>query len=290
MSKNVSCQRQGFTLVELLVVIAIIGVMVGLLLPAVQAAREAARRMQCSNNFKQIGIAVHNYHDTFGTFPPGFTDYIGDGGNGWGWGVFLLPFMEQSALYDAINPTKQRFPLANTEDLYKVCQTPVAAYRCPSDPGRELNNHRGNFATSNYIGLWGSNSAAGTHTGAGNGMFFYRSRLKMRDVLDGTTNVLMIGERAFPDSANSGKPWRGGIYAGVRTDLGPGWGSTMRGVWTTPNHSLNGTDVWAFSSLHPGGVQFVLVDGSVRHVSESINSDVLMLLAQRASGKPVPEW
>lgn len=277
--------KRGFTLVELLVVIAIIGILVALLLPAIQAAREAARRSTCTNTLKQIGLAMHNYHDTFQVFPPAFTAYTGDGGNGWGWGVFIMPFLEQSALHEELNPGGQRLPTATSGPLYELCQTPVPAYRCASDIGGHLNNHRGNFGVSNYVGMWGADSAAGTHTGRGNGMLYYNSDITMPHVLDGTSNVLMIGERAF-----SNTPWRGAIWAGSRSGIGAGWASVMRGVWSTNALKLSGTDAWAFSSMHPGGVQFVLVDGAVRFVPDSIDNDTLMIIAQRASRKTPANW
>ena len=277
--------RRGFTLVELLVVIAIIGILIALLLPAVQAAREAARRSSCSNQLKQVGLAMHNYHDTFQTFPPAFTRYVGDGNDGWGWGVFIMPFLEQGPLYDQLNPGQQRIPSATSQPLYSLCQTHVAAYRCPSDIGPPLNSYRGNFGTSNYIGVWGAHQDGGHHTDRGNGMLYYSSDVTMRHVLDGTSNVLMIGERAMNNS-----PWRGGVYAGVRVSLGAGWGSVMYAVWNSDAYRLNGTGNWTFSSMHPGGVQFVLVDGSVRFVTETIDANTLKILAQRASGEPVSNW
>jgi prepilin-type N-terminal cleavage/methylation domain-containing protein len=137
--------RVGFTLVELLVVIAIIGILVALLLPAVQAAREAARRSECTNNLKQIGVALHNYHDTHKMFPPGWIPQTGmpGGGSGyaWGWGTAILPFMEQASLPDQIQYGKITiYAAAGDPAILPLMQTPIAPYRCPSDVGPPTNN------------------------------------------------------------------------------------------------------------------------------------------------------
>ena len=145
--------RKGFTLVELLVVIAIIGILVGLLLPAVQAARAAARRMQCSNNLKQLGLAVHNYHDANKSFPSGFiTNYPAGALNTaammsvtqrthWSWGAFVLPYIEQTALYNTLNPGQSSMDaLLATPAGLAALTTPIPSFVCPSDTGPSLNN------------------------------------------------------------------------------------------------------------------------------------------------------
>ncbi|NLF71979.1 MAG: DUF1559 domain-containing protein [Candidatus Anammoximicrobium sp.] len=283
--RGLVCNKSGFTLVELLVVIAIIGILVALLLPAIQAAREAARRSQCSNNLKQIGLAMHNYHDSFLRFPPAFTAFRNDSANGWGWGVFILPFAEQNTLYEQLNPTIDKFPTATSGPLYELCQSEIPMYRCPSDVGPARNNYRGNFGTSNYVGMWGAHVDAGVHADPGNGMMYYNANLSTQHVLDGTSNVLMVGERAF-----NNKPWRGATWSGSRSAIGPGWAAVMRGVWSTNALKLMGTDVWAYSSLHPAGVQFVLVDGSVRLIPDTIDTATLLIIAQRAAGEVAAKW
>ncbi|PQO43438.1 DUF1559 domain-containing protein, partial [Blastopirellula marina] len=149
---------RGFTLVELLVVIAIIGVLIALLLPAVQQAREAARRMQCTNNLKQIGLAMHNYHDTYQSFPSGFNNYTG-----WGWAAAILPFVEQRAMYDQINNTQSLMDLSNATILASA-QTQLDNYRCPSDVAPALNDKslptvvvQEEIAYASYVASMGTN-------------------------------------------------------------------------------------------------------------------------------------
>ncbi len=291
--------RRGFTLIELLVVIAIIAILVALLLPAVQQAREAARRSSCKNNLKQIGVALHNYHDVHNCFPPAFVASIQPTGewadptrpSGWGWGTMLMPFIEQGALYDAVRPNTEPFlsgdfSAGSPEAAQRVIlQQPISTYRCPSDPGPNINTHRSSYGTSNYVAIWGAHSGGGTE-GNGNGCMFYSSRINFRDILDGTSNVIVIGERALVNRAPL-MPWRGAAYAGVQPTQ---WGSAMRAVWNSAAHRINGTDQWAFSSLHKGGAQFVLGDGSVRFISENISGVTWQLIAQRASGEVVGEF
>src|SRR5947209_2581264 len=153
-------RRPAFTLIELLVVIAIIAILIGLLLPAVQKVREAAARTKCSNNLKQIGLALHNYAEINGQYPPAYTnvpppptDYL----PGWGWGTLILPFVEQEALYAQLDPKHTLFgngnnPAASSPPTQQsqLCQLPLKVYRCPSDNGPDLNDFRNNFALSNY--------------------------------------------------------------------------------------------------------------------------------------------
>lgn len=216
---------------------------------------------------------------------------------GWGWGTMLMPFIEQGGLYDALRPNTEPFHndvAAGTpgEAQRILLRTPISTYRCPSDPGPEINSHRSSYGTSNYVAIWGANSGAGHQTNAGNGCMFYNSRINFRDILDGSSNVIVIGERALVNRAPQ-MPWRGAIYGGFRSTQ---WASVMRGVWDHPNHRINsnnitGTDAqWAYSSLHKGGAQFVLGDGSVRFISENINGITWQLIAQRASGEVVGEF
>lgn len=301
--------RQAFTLVELLVVIAIIGILIALLLPAVQAAREAARRSQCSNNLKQMGLALHNYHDTHNTFPPGYvltggaTPVISGNYASWGWGAFILPFMEQQPLYDRIDPATIRLSNALTaggpQDRVADLKKPVAAHRCPSDIGKETNTTFRlraadnttyvDVAMSNYVGnntsfKWHSGgrlvSPDGNELGqwgvlpmanAPNGIFWRDSDVRMRDIVDGTSNTMCIGERAWEVGGGSGaQKCYAGLVAGtdntneqlsIRYNLGAG----SVAVGAGPECQ------YGFASPHPGGTHILLCDASVHFLSETID-------------------
>jgi len=227
--------RGGFTLIELLVVIAIIGVLVAMLLPAVQAAREAARRAQCTNNLKQIGLALHNYMDSHGVFPPGYISAINaavtdpcdqdaensssiDLGPGWAWGSMILPQMEQGSLFNSINfSLSVAYPANHTSSI-----TVVNAYLCPSDSGPSVipvfadppnpaspgsgTNVLDTVARGNYVGMWGigeicagsgPNDAANVGSiGSPNGIFQRNSRTGFADIVDGASQTIAIGERS----------------------------------------------------------------------------------------------
>lgn len=302
-----SRRKSGFTLVELLVVIAIIGILVGLLLPAVQAAREAARRMQCSNNLKQFGLAAHNYHDTFKVFPVqgipgwGFEGSSGGGMRIWGWGAEILPFIEQQALYNTLrvgesyNPIAnpplpagldgQRLPLATT--LYNgvpLLRQKVAVYRCPSDPGADTNqffpfplnssNADNRYATSNYA----CNQAVIWWNGV---MFGAGGAKGIKDITDGTTNCFLFAERALnvPQQRRySGAIVWGWINPADSNCFHANWninvinpvpGADPHGTWFS-GHGCRSVTV---SSFHTGGAQFVMCDGSVHFLSQSIASN-----------------
>lgn len=207
---------RGFTLVELLVVIAIIGVLIALLLPAVQQAREAARRMTCSNKLKQIGLAVHNYHDTHTAFPIGVTTFTGYGAsdNLPIWSVAILPFLEQSAVYDQIklatNNFSQEVPNGTSTNISGQA---MEAYMCPSDILGDVNTFRSNVGKSNYMACGGSMVYANAENFVPNGnydsrnyngIFCYDTSRQFRDVIDGTTNTILAGERDGGDIANTG--------------------------------------------------------------------------------------
>lgn len=296
--KCVSTIRRAFTLVELLVVIAIIGVMVGLLLPAVQAAREAARRMQCSNNLKQMGLALHNYHDTFSTFPKNQA-WATHGGNNFGlpanhsgisWRALILPFLEQDAFHNQINFSLPVISTVGTPSNLDLARMPMAAYLCPSDPSGEVTKGGDQYLWSNWCFPHAScprDVPLGVTTYKGfNGhgydiplgtsnyphaMFDRREGkpLAMRDVIDGTSNVLFVGEVSpewyawsswmswhSPISSHRGPNHVHRIYSriGQRTAAQHGW-----------------LDGFTANSFHPGGVQFLLVDGSTHFVSETVD-------------------
>ncbi|MBX3440043.1 MAG: DUF1559 domain-containing protein [Planctomycetaceae bacterium] len=325
-------KRRGFTLIELLVVIAIIAILIALVLPAVQQAREAARRTQCRNHLKQLGLALHNYHDVYDTFPPGIVSRVDNDAINWGspdgdllsseagcwaWGTLVLPYLEQSNLYNVLNPGPLNLEqVAATPAGLQALQTPLPFFRCPSDTAPVLNNFdntlSGNemvtlaapnnfysrfitdgtnklaIATSNYIIVAGPGDSTtpaihGGQYGPPLGIAWQNSRCKIRDITDGTSNTLAIGERA----------WRfGTLLAGAATIYGvsaspianmhqsASWniksayvnvsGLTYDGLnWDTNNRPHQSR---AFSSPHTGGVFFTLCDGSVRFISENIDS------------------
>ncbi len=283
----------GFTLVELLVVIAIIGVLVALLLPAIQAAREAARRAQCTNNMKQLGLALHNYHDTHGTFPSGVlserdgTRPTGDSGQEFGWLVLILPMMEQQALYDQLDPTRRTlWRLLNNANERNLVQTPLGIYRCPSDAGDETvagtpqamdfhgraavgTNYFG--GTSNYLGNGGYWELATVVT-KGRGLLYRNSSVRFAAITDGTSHTFAAGERDFDCSS--------GVWAGTRNSTGPGprGNNYQLGRVSIPLNfktrpTGNNSCCEGFSSAHPGGAHFLMCDGAVRFVSDTIHFD-----------------
>ncbi len=313
-------RRNGFTLVELLVVIAIIGILVGLLLPAVQAAREAARRMQCSNNLKQLGLALHNYESSHKKLPPGWiasqglmwtSATAGTGGDGqgsWGWPAFILPFIEQKNLYDALNVGQDLRTVLDDNPRLLLMQQPLATFRCPSDVAPVLNDRRQlsgflgtvrRVASSNYVG-WNSGSFGwidGDAAAPANrkGIMSINSATKFGEIADGLSNTFAIGERMYksftpPASAFTihcaaavivGNEWnnnrnnsrRNPRYGNTNT-LGMGEGhinSIFTGDPAAPGANGNSICARGAASYHVGGAQFALADGSVHFISESIN-------------------
>ena len=309
-------KARAFTLVELLVVIAIIGILVALLLPAVQSAREAARRTECASNLKQIALAVHHYHDTFGTYPPG---RLGCDGNDYsspycsapaphtpasGF-VLLLPFVEQQALYDTLAlDAYPIYPLlnpigieanwtANHPEVIRAIETEVDLYGCPSDTAESNTNYPSltwgtdvKSATSSYafsMGTRGPSWGVGDATKLYNdGLFMYARVYSERHVLDGTSNTFIVGEAINGHKTQYGN-WNVWSY-GARfntslrcTELPPNTPSPI-GYAGTPNTMSNG----AFESMHPGGVQFVFADGHVSLVAENIDLSTYRALSTRA--------
>jgi len=305
--------RRAFTLIELLVVISIIGVLIALLLPAVQAAREAARRMQCTNNLKQIGLALHNYQSSYDVFPPGYSSLwdkdSGDAGTaeddigpGWGWASMILPQMEQTAVFNAIN-----FALTMTSRANDTAQfIRFNSYLCPSDNPQQLipvrdeanANTLYTVASGNYIGMFGTGEI-GEAPGAGDGMFYRNSRLSFANLIDGSSQTLMVGERSHNLSYVT---WTGRSIGGYlfKTSLFEGgtdqfaadpeesFTMILGPVGTengprTPNHPMaHVEDYWSY---HPGGVNFLFGDGSVRFLKNQINKNVYQALATRAGGE-----
>jgi len=332
-------RRSGFTLVELLVVIAVIGILVALLLPAVQAAREAARRIQCSNNLKQIGLALHNHLSTHGNFPPA--------GRGYGmcWGmpvdgevknfsglVSILPYLELQTIYDQFNH-EEAFSDSNvnssgmvvgnpaTNGNAALAETVLQAFLCPSDADETaiLNDTLLGFSSTFY-------SPAAGFTGAGTNydfitsartdknscndynnstsfdkrMFGEESETTAAQVTDGLSNTFMVGETTRRHLNGRGFAWayRGWVMAGV--DPHPNEQDAGINLWHMPwvhptfqSPPTNPVVGWArtwwspAASLHPGGCQFVMGDGSAHFVSESIQKSLLSSLSAMADGQIV---
>ncbi len=306
--------RPAFTLIELLVVIAIIAVLIGLLLPAVQKVREAASRMSCSNNLKQIGLALHNYHDRNDRFPPGYTAnaMTADGtGPGWGWAAHLLPDLEQDNLHRTI-----RFDLSLTapENAFAV-GTDVKFLRCPSDPRQEpirpadfvtTGGLTGNLGRSNYVGCYGntpflneSPAVLTTHLMidgiSGKGLFFRNSRTRIADVTDGTSNSIAVGEKSAKHTLASwagvlpGATWRSAndtaTFGGIPTNL-PAAMVLGHACRQHPPSAAAGV-AEDFSAAHPAGVNFLFLDGSVHVVKTSVNMGTYPFTATIADGLAV---
>ena len=303
-------RQRGFTLIELLVVITVIAILIALLLPAVQAGREAAHRARCANNLKQIGLAIHNYHGAVGSFPPGYLSIVPrqqptdlEFGPGWGWGTMVLQFIEQTPLYDAVN-----FNLPITDPGSQTVRTAnLSVYLCPSSDGSgpiSLFDSSGkslvnDLSPGQYVGSAGQFQVADWPSD-NNGVFFRNSRVGLRDIIDGSSLTMMAGERSrtisdatwvgvVPSAEFCTKPARDyeecrPSYAMVLAHTGP----TPPGGYTwvvVPNSKAAAAD--NFWSLHPGGCNFVFCDGSVRFLKETINANVFSSLSTRAGGEVV---
>tara|TARA_R110002095_G_scaffold172509_2_gene149870 strand:+ start:1700 stop:2746 length:1047 start_codon:yes stop_codon:yes gene_type:complete len=306
--------RRGFTLIELLVVIAIIAILIALLLPAVQQAREAARRSQCKNNMKQIGLAMHNYHDAHNTFPPGYITKkpcntltawpsCNQGELGiYGWGTFVLPFIDQAPLYNLLNAGSVTLDqnLANAT-VRQALQSPMTVFLCPSDPGPNLNDFvsasdyydfNGTtdgttaypLARSDYVMManaWESTTpvAYPLEYGPAHGIGYADSSVRFRDITDGTSNTILVGERAYVYKGSNkvgganviGFSGSNNLQNSSYAKKGNGMavlGLTYNGI----NAVVGGEhDVRGFSSNHVGGAHFLFCDGSVHFLSENID-------------------
>ena len=319
---------RGFTLIELLVVIAIIAILIALLLPAVQQAREAARRSQCKNNLKQLGIAMHNYHDTFRTLPPAYVDIrdsatCADNVGHWAWSAFLLPYVDQAGLYNILDPGNTLATVAAAAHGTEMGKK-YAVFVCPSGLSPQKHDEAGcaiattltgggtaymsvtNYVVSNNIAAVRQHQASnpkGGLTGA-IGPFFRDSRVTFSDILDGTSNTILIGERAYMISGGL-KHYAGTLFAtreGAGQDdtaippdgscRGPAsvtdgtrapWNQGLLTIAGSLVHPINVpftsdpkySDVrMTYSSNHEGGVHFVFADGSVHFISENIDHSI----------------
>ncbi|MEZ6092338.1 MAG: DUF1559 domain-containing protein [Pirellulaceae bacterium] len=278
--------RIAFTLVELLVVIAIIGILVGLLLPAVQAAREAARRMSCGNNLKQLGLALHNYHDTHLKFPPSMI-YDANPANSrfWSWEVQLLPQFEQENVYDGMNLNIDGLNAANASVNEPYISLLLPVLQCPSDPYGGVYDNPSLIAlklgTTSYLGCRGSER----HPLAGNGLFPERNvSTSFRDITDGTSSSIAIGER--PVEGTRVTAWWAVASGYDAHGLGDQVLDSSEGLYRGAIGSP-AADARHWWSLHPGGAQFTLCDGAVRFISETIDHNVLLGLSTIGKGEVV---
>ena len=309
-------KRNGFTLVELLVVIAIIGILIALLLPAVQAAREAARRMQCSNNLKQLGLGLLNYESSHGCLPSGEVHggtwekgYVPYGGEHCQWdgqiGIWMnliFPFIGHQAEFDMLD--FERRPQWLSQENQEVMQMSFTEFLCPSDPykglttgwgiGGEDSNQRNKSRIANYFAVSGPTEDSdlthpdGTtgnphHCGATQGLFYNDSRIKFSEVTDGTSNTAALCE-------TWGRVWEHGTppatippgYPNYSQSRGMGLHMYVYFDWT-PNS--NHSDPWKVNSFHPGGANLVMADGSVHFVQDEIDYEVFQALATRNGGE-----
>ncbi len=319
-------KQRGFTLVELLVVIAIIGILVALLLPAVQSAREAARRMQCSNNLKQLVLAGHNYHDTYKSFPLPASGSL----EAYSAQAKLLPFIEQGNLQDSLDfrrPLLQGVAWNPTVDpaMVDIVGTRVPVFECPSDAGivyYEANGAR--WAGTNYMANAGP-GVGDTYCSRGDnrGLFWKGSSVRFRDILDGTSNTMFLAETLFgnprtdttdlQDAQTQTKRVSGGGPCTVTADVLAAQAATRyegrrSGQWIRnityhtfingffpPNSPLpdvahHGESVMGARSRHPGGAQIALSDGSVRFVAETVELPSWRNLHARNDGQVLGEF
>jgi prepilin-type N-terminal cleavage/methylation domain-containing protein/prepilin-type processing-associated H-X9-DG protein len=289
------CKRvSAFTLVELLVVIAIIGVLIALLLPAVQAAREAARRTSCFNNLRQTGLALQNHHDTTGSLPSGWEgadpasgEPDVEGEPGWGWASRILPFIELQNV--AATLVKYELPVAHPANRQAREQS-LTSFLCPSDSADSFFRIHAEDApdtvlvqlpTSNYVGVFGTlelDECEGLPVGTickGDGAFYHLSKVRVRDLVDGLSKTAVIGER----STRKGYSTWTGVIAGGEEAMARILGITDH----PPNYELGHLD--DFRSEHPGGANFVFADGSVHFISDDVDDAAYRAMATINGGE-----
>jgi prepilin-type N-terminal cleavage/methylation domain-containing protein len=328
-------RRRGFTLVELLVVIAIIGILVALLLPAIQAAREAARRTECSNHLKQIGIALQNYHDTYRTYPLGsFNLRVAWPSNGSNWRAEILQFIEEGSVYEQLSFTATSHFMAGGAaggnallDNEVLRNLVIKTYQCPSSVLDEIGGLNNTYAmNAHYVGNQGcarpvpggdpnmGTKDCGHGWSCNNGVLVPNECFKMKDVLDGTSNTLLVAEQSSTVSVlriNATSNYYGAWY-GSRHDRPMNSPAGCGDLWQTGTSCLryainsykDAPDAASvphqarlmyrnnllFNSEHPGGVMIVLCDGSVRFVNDSVDFTNFKRVACRWDGESVGEY
>ena len=322
-SRALSHRCRGLTLIELIVVMAILVLLVVLTLPAIQLAREAARKTQCKDNLKSLGLALHNYHGVHSTFPPGFV--LGSEGvyHGWGWGVMIQPFLDSSPYYSQIH-----FEAGLQHEYGKPHMHPVLpVFRCPSDPGTSrlqqahvvtsdvrdwrvtsgTVNAKDTFSRTNYFGMAGFlNEEAGginydsdgepptsePHVNGGSlghfgssfspehrycdpknfgGIFSQNSHTEIRDIVDGTSNTIMVGERYTPDNSDVNSVGHGTWIGLPDCSTTAGLAMTLGDTSVRPNSGAKSrVQTTGFGSVHKGGTHFVTADGAVKFIRDTI--------------------
>lgn len=308
--------RRGFTLLEFLVVIAIICVLLATLLPAVLRARDAARRAQCLNHLRQLGLALYGYHEAHLVFPPGYVargvipedPATAEFGPGFGWQALLLPLLDQGGLSGGIQFEADAVSSMNSS----VGANFLTTFVCPQnhdDFVRSVNDGSTIYSlgASSYAGMFGfGDMAASPGKPAGFGTFFRNSRIGLLDLSDGASNTIIVGERTpwLPGMDEFTVPVGGGVwFAAIPGAMRPsrvpevvehGPGSWVLGAVARSDRKgrpvpilLNSPDIEAFSSLHPGGAQFLLGDGSARFISDRIDPEIYMLSGQINDGRPM---
>jgi prepilin-type N-terminal cleavage/methylation domain-containing protein len=294
-------KNSAFTLVELLVVIAIIGILIGMLLPAVQSVREAARRIQCANNCRQLGLAALNYESAHMHFPPGWSTGIADAPlaePGWGWSAHLLPYMEQSNVFNSIN-----LSIAIDDHLHEdIIQSRMPVFICPSDPTEEIVNldqhiehdddhdddhfrhanpdeddhSHGELlvSRSNYSGCFGNLEIEDAPLN-GNGIFFANSEVTFGEIVDGSSNTIMVAERTNRLGPIS--------WVGMVPEVEEPFARIVAVTDHAPNdHHMHFED---FRSEHTGGINVTLGDGSTHFVADSIDEVAYQALGSRSGGE-----
>ena len=280
--------RHGFTLVELLVVIAIIGTLVGLLLPAVQAAREASRLSQCGNNFKQVALALQNYADANKVLPPSAMNSSVDtlGRDGWGWSLFVLPYLEQAERYNALYRISKPRWINADPDKTKVdmARAPISQFICPTDnvallaPEQYLNAAGPwNLYTSSKSNVLANGGADGQYNGTvsqmvatSQGALRHCIGISYKEFTDGLSKTFLIGEAGGQPAAGIDPASIPGIWTGTPDQNG------QLQVKRTAQTKINSGDGKSFGSYHPGGANFAMADGSVRFVNETIQTKSLL--------------
>ncbi len=326
MPKASKSRNRGFTLIELLVVIAIIAVLIALLLPAVQQAREAARRTQCKNNLKQLVLAIHNYHDTMNIMPIGaITNAIGSGWNPAAnakagcestWAIMILPYLEQAPLYNLIssaNTISTDVIPQSTQALSDATNKSIGAFACPTDPnsGKKtaqwgLSDYNDGICI-NYAGSCGNTpftSATWNSPSSNQGIFYPLSNTRMGDVTDGTSNTFLLGEHLLVADAGE-RDWHGRMYRGswqgvlFHSSAPPNTTSVDVMIRCQPSSPVGlvpctngaGSNLVMFSrSLHTGGAHFGLADGQIRFISNNISTQTFQALGTRNGAETMGEF